>query len=70
MKHNKKLNKVKKQLVFAPSSLILANYYLACYLGVRFNVGLKPWKRYEKRENKQHMVACIPNIQICRKEKV
>ena len=27
-KHNKKLNKDKKQLAFAPSSLILTNYFL------------------------------------------
>jgi len=28
--HNKLLNKDKKQLAFAPSSLILANNFIAC----------------------------------------
>ena len=31
---NKPIKQDKKQLAFAPSSLILANHYLACYLGV------------------------------------
>jgi hypothetical protein len=35
--HNKKLNKDKKQLAFAPSSLILANNFLPLNEALRFS---------------------------------